>query len=377
MRIFPNVSTLRAVFSPPDAEPTGQNGRPKRLTLPQFYDEHFAPWLADQGRKPATHAEYATTVRYWQKCWPELTLAQLQRRCAAAENGFGRCPIAQFRLWLAQQPGRSAPLLAPHTIRKHCQNLRAIIRFAGPRSDHRAARSILAQGLPVRMPDIPRKEPRGMLTVAELAAIARAAGDGCRRPRSSLLGCDCPTYWAALLSLGYYTGLRPCALLRLRWGDFEDGTDADGGQTFFVRGEINKFAVAHSHWAHPEAVHQLARLRSRLAADAVYLFAAAWPALASADWPRHAAARAVVGRGFKALAASAGVRLEPGNALKSLRKTCATELAAISDTAAQLALSHKPRAVLANHYAQTARLIKSAVQQMPSLDDAIKTTARP
>ena len=325
-------------------------------TLADFYETRFRAELDRRRSKPSTVGGYTCTAQLWHDRHADLGLEAIEAT-----------HLAEFERHLRQQPGRLGQNLSPATVRKHLANLRAILRHAAPPDPTNPTGQSLRPPLYFRMPPPPEAAPTGWLDWPAIAdAVIRSRS--ITRPAAALLAPAGRAAWlAALIYTATFTGLRPCALLRLRWSDLRPAIG--GGLDVTIRPENNKRDRGQFHYIHPEAAARLATLRGQLRPAAPYVFADAWPVLASPNWRRFSHARKNVG---EALKLTLGPDRTPGNVFRVFRKTHATELALISDTAAKISLGHRDVAILATHYANRHRLLREAIAALPSLDDEIR-----
>lgn len=274
---------------------------------------------------------YQQTLTWWERIMPAMAVEQI-----TSED------CDRFFELLRQQPGRRpGAMLSAATVRKHAANIRSLLRAAGT----------MAQ---VRMPRRPRKLPFGHLSLAEIAAIARAAGE-LRAPRREFTGVSVGEWWRNLIAWQYFTGCRIEETVLMRW----EWVLADGEVN--IPGEARKHGVPHVTFAHPQLLEWLQPQRA--ASRSPYVFA--YCDAAKSDPRRRRQFIRRLTRAHEVARSRAGVRKVPGAAWHAYRKTHLTELAQVSLAAAQISSSHGGGGLLQGYYLDARRTLREGIAQLP------------
>lgn len=219
----PDFPTLR-LFDPPheerddpdDLDPRDQRPptEPSPLwSLSEFFERLFvANYLRERSADPKTEASYRESLNWFVTLIGDLPLNQITRR-----------HTREFRVLLAsccslrgRRPraidGLSSP--QPLTVRKHCQQLGKVLKFAGPSDDDDEHIALLASPPKVPKPHATTEPPDGDFTLAEIRALL-AATDKMRSPKGAYLAG--PLWWHSIVLIACYTGLRIGTLTQTEW----------------------------------------------------------------------------------------------------------------------------------------------------------------
>lgn len=234
----------RSAAGPFDAEST---------TLSTFYRAWFLPEFLRERKavSPKTIALYENSVRYWVRLSGDPVLAEIER------NGEALCD--RFMLALAHEPGRRDDVLSPLTCHKHGRNLQAILTRAGPRvRGVRGCQCIIAD-----VPTFPLPRWHGRPATSDFTTDELRAALGKCNTMGTPKDFDGPTWWRALILLGYHTALRIGTLVRVRWEYVSSDRrwlDVPGVEAGTV---MMKGRRAHRVPLHPDALSAIERLPHR------------------------------------------------------------------------------------------------------------------
>lgn len=322
------------------------HGRPTLRTVFQDYQDHLL-----SRAEPAsllTIDGYRNTVERWAALVGEVPVSEIDTEI-----------IDLFRQRLAVQPGRLGERLSPATVRRHLANLRALLRFAGPRSSTNRHGLGMIREVPIF--DFPRRVrtvPTGDLTLQQIGVLVQAGRGGAfSKPMSSRHGVGAGQVWATWYLAAYYSGLRAGALCRLRWEWIRP--EGDGGSVV-IPAEVQKRRKSQWQYLHPEALEAMAVIR-----DERDPWVFPWRSFRTDRLQSIRNAVSMLGRCHNGNLTRCQIPKSPGDALHGLRKSHATELAVISPLAAQISLNHE-QSIMSAHYTNHRRILIDAISAMPS-----------
>ena len=311
------------------------------LTLRAVFESFLLPDLIEQGRSPATIAEYSNSLRLWELLTTDPSLAELERDHKETLKAFIRDLKASRQ-----------PQYRPATICKIWRHLRPVIRRAGPLGDHNPdGEGIIGFVRPPRLPAVPRRINR----VANLDEL-QALSEGCRVAtwpkrgniapevmwRAAIvsfynLGPRCWDLWCADPATPHSSGWR-WPQINLRAGSLRylpDKTEEAGE----IEIPLNRVCVTH-----------LAGIKRE------------W----SAVFPASKSRGALYGQWAQIKAAAAAtcpsvLDLE----IQNLRGTCQTEFDSIHVGLGDFMVGHAPDGVGPSFYRNFFRKAKEAAEQLP------------
>jgi len=187
-------------------KPSSEAARePARITLRQFFQEHFLPdWLEAIGAAPRNIEQYRNSI----------SLACQQGFADLPLTAIDRAAVSRFVQWLRKRPGRRDGTIAASTVNKHLTAIQKVLRVAGPAGN----KNRMGYGILAEVPWLPKlsttTELRPDLSMAEIEewwdVVATAT-----RPR--VKGVIAPDWWRAWILFSYNTALRISTTLRVEW----------------------------------------------------------------------------------------------------------------------------------------------------------------
>lgn len=174
-------------------------------TLSVFFSAWGRRCLEDRGAAEQNVAQYAESVRIWAEATGDPSLKRIRRST-----------ISAFRRHLESRPGLQAERLSPNTVLKHLVAIKAVLRWAGPRTGNNgeaySKRGLFGadeDGDPRLAPNVPlpartTKTP-DPFSLEDIGHWLRAC-EAARAPR--IRGVAAADWWRALILFSYNVGTR-------------------------------------------------------------------------------------------------------------------------------------------------------------------------
>ncbi len=198
---------------------SGDGGLSDGMTLTEFYEKVYKPEVSrPKGVKRLTMREREVSLKYWEEITGGIALGDVTKRT-----------LCLFVEKLREKK------LRPATIRKHCAALRAVLDYAGPKTEtHRDAKELIpmAPAFPAvrvlyevtaRTPS--REETRALIQAAEAAEFPK------------LPNISAPKWWECAYKILLLTGMRKGDLLGLKWKHIQK---IDAFWAFVIPPEVEK-----------------------------------------------------------------------------------------------------------------------------------------
>ncbi|MDA7951922.1 MAG: site-specific integrase [Pirellulaceae bacterium] len=305
------------------------------MTLSEFYSAWFARvYLPYHSSKPGTYVSYKESVGHWRRLTSDPPIGDID--CYL---------LADFLDGLQSQPNALGQMLKPYTVKKHVNQIRAILTAAGPpRMNGSLAAGVIDLVPPVPRVKTPDPVPKGCFTVSEIERILDA-----------VVHFPCPRatrrqWWRVLVLVAYSTGLRRGAIMEINHSMIRDGVLTLPGECNTKTGKTAIIQLS------PLVLLEIAKLRKITVGDRLLT----WP-----NWPDS---KRWLHTNFKRLLGSAGLPKERQFGLHGFRRSHATEMVRINPTAAQLSLQHSDPRTMMRHYVNQVVLNEAIVQlPMPQL----------
>lgn len=201
------------LFDPSDNEGSGPPGITPAMTLSEFFEVWFLPiLLVGTGKDEDTIKLYRDSIRWWCEITSDPPLLQIDDYT-----------IAEFAAGLRQATYRRGKLgaakpLSKLTISRHLKHVKRILQQAAAGTPGRPGKKLIEEAPLVAIPTV-RSHAKACFTWEQLVAVFDAAGHW-PRPCSHVNTAD--RWWAALLTLLLYTGLRIGDVLRIQWSQIEE-----------------------------------------------------------------------------------------------------------------------------------------------------------
>ena len=201
---------------------SGGGGMSDGMTLTEFYEKVYLPEVSKpKGVKRLTMREREVSLKYWE----EIT------------GGIAIGDVTKQTLCLYVEKLREKKL-RPATIRKHCCALRAVLDYAGPKTEtHRDAKELIPMvpafpavrvlyEVTARTPS--REETQALIQAAHVAEFPK------------LPNITAPKWWECAYKMLLLTGMRKGDLLGLKWKHIQK---IDTFWAFVIPPEVEKTGV--------------------------------------------------------------------------------------------------------------------------------------
>ena len=201
---------------------SGDGGLSDGMTLTDFYLKVYLPEVSKpKGIKKLTIREREVSLRYWEEITGGICLGDITKRT-----------LCLFVEKLREKN------LRPATIRKHCLALRAILDYAGPKTEtHRDAKGLIPMvpafptvrifyEVTARTPS--REETQALIRAAKAAEFPK------------LPDISAPKWWECAYKMLLLTGMRKGDLLGLKWKHIQK---LEGMTAFVIPPEVEKTGV--------------------------------------------------------------------------------------------------------------------------------------
>jgi len=308
-------------------------------TLNRFFEEFVWPVLLEPARRSEnTRKEYRMSLKRWQQATGDPPI-----------NTITAATSAQFLRYLFACRKRDDRELSVTTVRKLIRQTQFLLDRTGPAGPgNREGQNLVATPAWIKPPSAHRGGPRHAFTLEEIARLLIAARSA--RPTKVIPEeIPAPTWWRALILLGYNTGMRPGSLMAARHEHVD-------GRWLVIPPEAIKCHNGQRLWLNDAALEAIASTGCKKG------LILPWLAIAPATLPKH----------WKWLQEAAGLAKSADSGMYALRRAFATQCAGIDPLAAQIMLNHRGlgMAMMLNHYVNPEVLLSKALSKLPQPPEA-------
>ncbi len=329
------VQPLKVVWEGDQDERRGVAGLTPNVRLSEFF--WFYAWpdvLEPKGDSSRTLKDYLTTLQRWRQLTGDPPIRKITERT-----------LSKFlRLLAGLTESNGYPSMRNNTVRKHGVIIDRLIRYTGPRTrDNPTGADLLEKPPWIPLPRLEGVAPKRPLRLEEIGAWLHVLPEEAQ-PLPKMCGADPVAWWRALILLAYNTGWRPQTLFDFRW-DWLDG------QRVTVPVAGIKGRRGRIFWLNQSAMAAIEPLREYEGGLVL-------------NWWNHKSGNTALRRHRERMQRVAGI---PAMPLYALRRSFATQLAAINPLAAQIAMGHEGlgMAMMINHYLEPEAILAEALYRLP------------
>jgi len=328
------------------------SGPTVRWTLRQFYDGYVLPvCLEPRGVSPLTVREDRQALRYWACLVGDPPLEEINQTVCA-----------DFLRRLAWFPGRpcvfwpEGDFISPNTLRKHCRHLQRMFALAGPSGPGNRLGADLLERVPwLEAPSRDDHEAEAVFTLDEIGQWIDVCDQAITPP---IPGVPPPDFWRALVVWTANVGTRIASTIQIEWSMIQEGR---GGWWLHAPGRVMKRGRARKLFVNRPALEAARSIRR---ADRRVF---PWPY--TLDYLHKARVR---------LLARSEIPAARRFGFHALRRTLATELAAVNAIVAQKQMGHTAISVTRDSYVHASAMVDAMqrIKQPVAKGPAIRAADR-